>query len=666
MPPKKKTKTTHGRRTLASSKATKGPTTTDSKTTVIRRNVRAKRGVLEGMPDIPLDILFEIFGFLHPRDLLSLARTTKDFRAFLMKRKKTSGGLPNRPAHLSEPAFANLLFSNYCHNCLKTTSSVAPFWKLFTRYCPACRSEFLTADRDATVAQIAQEMRIDMASILNTVYFHAKGSREEKRHYHRSEITDVIQTWANLTTEEEKTKFIAARKDYVNQCCAYEKQLDGWNAQIRRSAIAKTDALREERYQAVLARLRQEGWGDELDKMSSQLLDRLYDINLVSRAIRLTDKGWETTRTPVMEYMEKIRASRLEKEYTATISSRLWTLKSTLDRHQHARWPTNVKDRIYIGTTDCAFMPPVRAIIDDMSNGISKESMETKLAQVLPDLVSQWIEERRSEHIALLIAHFGESDAAKVPEPLELAIAWFNCKYCRHYYRWPQITRHQCFRSNALTRQDDKYTDCVKKTIHSWNGDTTSDRLYTGSSLGISSMIPYARNIIQTCGKDPDTATYAEMEKCGVRLRCCLCATFASQELFDWNAAIDHDVSKHQAKGHPLEGRWEAVSEEHTATARELEAAIMTKQNVNDSQTGSRSAVHCAWCGYSGFGVPNIKDHLRRMHGTEDVKLNVDYYLSHRAVPTIKMYSSLFSQPQCTAEKDEVDAGKAFFATSFK
>lgn len=290
--------------------------------------------------------------------------------------------------------------------------------------------------------------------------------------------------------------------------------------------------------------------------MSSQLLDRLYDINVVSRAIRLTDKGelmllmppprrseesplgWETTRAPVVEYMEKIRASRLEKEYTATISSRVWTLKVTLDRHQHARWPTDVKDRIYIGTTDCAFMPAVRAIIDDMSDGITKESMKTKLAQVLPDLVSQWIEERRSEHIALLLAHFGEYDAAKVLEPLELAIAWFHCKYCRSYYRWPQTARHQCFRTNALTHQDDKYTDCVKKAIHSWSGDTTSDKLYTGSRLGISSVIPYARNIIKTCGKDPDTATYAEMGKCGVRLRCCLCATFASQVLFDWDAAV--------------------------------------------------------------------------------------------------------------------------------
>ena len=62
---------------------------------------------------------------MHPRDLLSLARTTKNFRAFLMSRKtsvlswKASRanveGLPDCPEFLSEPAYANLAFSAVCH-----------------------------------------------------------------------------------------------------------------------------------------------------------------------------------------------------------------------------------------------------------------------------------------------------------------------------------------------------------------------------------------------------------------------------------------------------------------------------------------------------------------------------------------------------------------------
>ena len=61
---------------------------------------------------------------MHPRDLLNLARTTKDFRTFLMSRnaapfwkaaRQQVEGLPDCPAHLSEPAYANLVFFSHCH-----------------------------------------------------------------------------------------------------------------------------------------------------------------------------------------------------------------------------------------------------------------------------------------------------------------------------------------------------------------------------------------------------------------------------------------------------------------------------------------------------------------------------------------------------------------------
>ena len=94
------------------------------------------------MPTMPLDILFEvrwsldwlsplltlymilqIFGFMHPRDLLNLARTTRDFRTLLMSKRSASfwkearsqvEGLPKPPYYLSEPAYANVAFMAHC------------------------------------------------------------------------------------------------------------------------------------------------------------------------------------------------------------------------------------------------------------------------------------------------------------------------------------------------------------------------------------------------------------------------------------------------------------------------------------------------------------------------------------------------------------------------
>lgn len=42
---------------------------------------------------------------------------------------------------------------------------------------------------------------------------------------------------------------------------------------------------------SVLDRLREEDWGEEVDKMSQHDLNRLFDLNVVGRAVKLTDKG---------------------------------------------------------------------------------------------------------------------------------------------------------------------------------------------------------------------------------------------------------------------------------------------------------------------------------------------------------------------------------------
>ena len=66
----------------------------------------------------------QIFSHLLPIDLLNLARTSKSFRTLLMSRSSRTlwrvsrqlvDGLPECPEHLSEPAYANLVFSNHCH-----------------------------------------------------------------------------------------------------------------------------------------------------------------------------------------------------------------------------------------------------------------------------------------------------------------------------------------------------------------------------------------------------------------------------------------------------------------------------------------------------------------------------------------------------------------------
>ena len=67
----------------------------------------------------------QIFSYLEPLDLLHLARTNKTFRLMLMSKRVARLswvqaranviGVPQCPEDFSEPAFADLLFDDYCH-----------------------------------------------------------------------------------------------------------------------------------------------------------------------------------------------------------------------------------------------------------------------------------------------------------------------------------------------------------------------------------------------------------------------------------------------------------------------------------------------------------------------------------------------------------------------
>lgn len=123
----------------------------------VRKNVKGRRGKLAKLPEMPLDLLFEVALFrsalqtpseaLHrysdivildsfrgscidtyllvaPLDLLHLAWTTKALRDVLMSRHSITiwrqalsayEGLPSCPPELNEPQYTRLAFDHHCY-----------------------------------------------------------------------------------------------------------------------------------------------------------------------------------------------------------------------------------------------------------------------------------------------------------------------------------------------------------------------------------------------------------------------------------------------------------------------------------------------------------------------------------------------------------------------
>lgn len=109
-----------------------------------RKRGKRNQGRLHRMLDMPLDVIHEVREvsptrieyldlmyripkiclYLLPKDLLNMARTSKELRAYFMSRntqrlwqaaRLNIPDLPPCPDDLSEPAFANLVFDPHCH-----------------------------------------------------------------------------------------------------------------------------------------------------------------------------------------------------------------------------------------------------------------------------------------------------------------------------------------------------------------------------------------------------------------------------------------------------------------------------------------------------------------------------------------------------------------------
>ncbi|KAJ7109224.1 hypothetical protein C8R44DRAFT_986255 [Mycena epipterygia] len=114
---------------------------------------RKGRGSLKNTPELPMDILYEIFSHMEPGGLLNFARTTKKIRSILMSsdssfiwraaRKNVTGTpAPDPPDDMSEPAWANLLYTpqKQCFECVRTNIEYIDF-AFRRRLCLPCRKD---------------------------------------------------------------------------------------------------------------------------------------------------------------------------------------------------------------------------------------------------------------------------------------------------------------------------------------------------------------------------------------------------------------------------------------------------------------------------------------------------------------------------------------------
>ncbi|PCH45142.1 hypothetical protein WOLCODRAFT_155148 [Wolfiporia cocos MD-104 SS10] len=160
---------------------------------------------------MPIDILLDICRHLHPKDVLVLARSSKAFREILMSHTATSAwrdsrdnvpGLPDCPTHMSEPAYADLLFMKYCQSCLQPHAGT-PFWDFHARYCKRCEA-------DTTISLVDIKLPPRLLSIASEVLNVNEGR------CHIPHVVKLMHEWNSLQEDSEaQDRYIEMRRTTI-------------------------------------------------------------------------------------------------------------------------------------------------------------------------------------------------------------------------------------------------------------------------------------------------------------------------------------------------------------------------------------------------------------------------------------------------------------------
>ncbi|PIL23931.1 hypothetical protein GSI_13682 [Ganoderma sinense ZZ0214-1] len=636
MPPRKKAKAKDTKST-ANASPSKQSTDTASR----RKAVRGRRGGLKDMPNMPLDVLLEIFGFMHPRDLLNLARTNKSFRAFLMSKNaqflwkaslENVDGLPKCPSYMNEPTYVNLLFFNHCHNCLKNNVRVVLF-HCSARYCPACRKTMF--EDDFQYRKLFKEITSDAGEY--PTWF-CSFTDSSTLLLHKPEIAAFEARWKGLDSE-------AAKKDLVRECKDKRKLIDdasqefySWESQQKAKRSDELDEIRAGRLEAIRGRLREAGWEKELDFIDENPYSR-FDLErqkFATRSEPLTERVWQKIEKDVIVFIESVQTQRLANERKALLHERFSAFAEALGRYQGLDAKRDRESDFDPQLKDLIMMHEFRTILDGPDSAdMSALDDDDKMRTMLDTYRGKWQEDRRKELRDMLQESVDSS--LNSTGLLALVQALFRCLKCRRDgLRYPEVLAHECPRKFSWRwiigwgsgNVEDVYQHAVATYKHHYRPAWSGERCITASTQAIT----YTRSILEACGLNPDTVTPEEADECGARLICRKCegesdtySDFSDDDpdsgfkrnnftVYNWSRALAHcvewSVSWSFLSFAGIDHEWERVSDEEAEAVRNFEEELSTRADVVQHD---RYRHNCAYCEYIGSwqGMP---DHLSNRH----------------------------------------------------
>ncbi|EIW59875.1 uncharacterized protein TRAVEDRAFT_47177 [Trametes versicolor FP-101664 SS1] len=643
--------------------ATSRPKATTAGPDTSKRIVR--KGRLQALPDLPLEIQCEIYKQLDLEDLHNLLRTCKKFNEFFLDRdnelqlwvpaRANTPGIPDRPPWMSEPAFVHLLYAPNCHNCGASNIRKIIFG-CFIRLCASCIMD-RTVNYDEARVEAA---KIDDGWALQNLFFSrsytaifhvqrrsvARYSDPKFNRILKDDVVRVFERYMALPGPlgRYSQDFYLQMKAETTARLPYANAIQDWLEDHEEERKAHLGDARKQRFDGILARLRDSDWKIELDFLGDEGIETLSNMPVVRQSTKLTEGSWQKVLAALDGFLNETREKRLDKELRAALTARFELLEEAIRAH-YVTLPRTAKMDCRPRCIDFAFRPECRAILDvPTSETVTLDQFTT----VIPTLAEKWDADRRKELLKYIRPHLGK--VAPDVDPLSLAIAVFRLKNLdkscyvdigRMHY--PTIFTHDCSFSNCFRgaklknaeafRQEETYTRTVQSLEwgsyeHGKLVERPDDAVYLDGPFHLNELagrseaacaVQCMRRIVSALGLDPERATFDDLERSDVWLRCVTCEKARPKSAIwamSWMRAYTHDEDHRTGQaGKSVVPKWRRVSDKDMGKVRTLR--VLESYHATDFY--DRALWSCSLCPAFDAKGATMAKHLQESHGVSDI-----------------------------------------------
>ncbi|KAJ7045797.1 hypothetical protein C8F04DRAFT_449351 [Mycena alexandri] len=501
------------------------------------RNSLRLKGHVGPFLDLPLDILLEILKLAQPLDLLYLCRTNKALRGFLLDRGNISiwrlclelaeDSPPPCPSFSCEVEWTRLIYESVCHVCLSPLEHDFLFdpiwWEFGGRYCDECCP-------NQVVERLPKILTKDHASRKwLDIFPRAHGF------YLKKDIDTFIAKYSTVETEEDKAKLIQERRDQTKVILDHVRISKPWMNRLVKARTDVVEELKDSRWNAITAKLRQAGWPYKLIRRTNWMND---DLVYIPR--RLSDAEWKEIEPKLVKKLENsVRDSVVA------------------DRFRNLRWAfstyelENLTNHLAFAprVMEIALFPEVRAILEgDIKLEMEPSDLKAAIEPKLPKLLEAW-----SRTFEMQLRDYTRT-ALNLPsdstvDPFKQALAYFVCdnRCCYGHFtgHWKLCSQARGYSSDEP--EPETYEEQAERSL-----------CCTPCTPNIMFSLEPARaileDVIRRFGKDPQTATCEEMDAAPGKLWCMRCVL--KNQPTGWRDAPAHNIKFH-AKVSSLRPRWE-------------------------------------------------------------------------------------------------------------